>query len=186
MSTRRLLLWVVAAISWLVLYGTAYTLLDTLSYKSDAERLKTLIPFAVAVPAATLAAAFARRNSHLQGLRELWRYLIPAAQSAIQYTHFAAPDQTAFAKTQEALSTAIDLLRGVFSNVPREGAPSGLFPYENLKDIQSIVSWLGYGEAFRKDSATVARTCITRLWQEMHTAMLSEFDRDVPLRPVSK
>lgn len=186
MSARRLLIWVVASISWLLIYGSAYAILDWLRYKEDSERMKTLIPLAVAVPTAALAGAFARRNSHLQGLRELWRYLIPAAQSAIQYTYLVNPDQAAFSKTQESLSTATDLLRGVFCNVPSKGALIGLFPFENIKDIQKIISWLGYGESFRSKSATVARKCITRLWQEMHVAMLSEFDRDIPVSPISK
>lgn len=186
MSEKRLRHWVFASIAWLVVYAIAFAYCRLQSFEPISEILKTLIPVAIAVPSATLAAAFTRRNSYLQGLRELWKSLIPAAQSAIQYTHLAAPDQVAFAKTQEALSISIDLLRGVFGNVPAKKTPSGLFPFENLKDIQKIISWLSFGGTFRNQSSELARQCITRLWQEMHVAMLSEFDRDTPARPVSK
>jgi len=186
MSRKRLLTWVLASLFWLLLYAASYILFEYLGNKGTVELMKALLPLALALPTAVLAAAFTRRNSYLQGLRELWGRLIPAAQSAIQYTHLSSPDQTAFAKTQEALSTAIDLVRGVFANVASVGAPSGLYPYENLKDIQAIISWLGYGPSFRAGEAARARTCVTRLWQEMHRAMLSEFDRDTPISPVSK
>jgi hypothetical protein len=186
MSEKRLRIWVFASIAWLLVYAIAFAYCRLQGFEPMSEILKILIPVAIAVPSATLAAAFTRRNSYLQGLRELWKSLIPAAQSAIQYTHLAVPDQVAFAKTQEALSIAIDLLRGVFGNVPAKGTPSGLFPFENLKDIQKIISWLGFGGVFKTESSKLARQCITRLWQEMHLAMLSEFDRDIPARPVSK
>ena len=39
---------------------------------------------------------------------------------------------------------------------------------------------------FRAGEAEKARRRITRAWQDMHYAMLSEFDRDVPIKPVSK
>ncbi len=185
MSTRRLRIWVIGSATWFVVYASLYAYCDQTT-SALAKALEALIPLAVAIPATALAAAFNRRNSYLQALRELWRSLIPAAQSAIQYTHMTAPDQAAFARTQEAMSTAIDLLRGVFANVPRRGAPTGLFPYENLKDIYRIVSWLGFGETFRTSAASDARACITKLWQEMHTAMLEEFDRDVPIIPVGR
>ena len=80
----------------------------------EAEALEALLPVALAIPAAILAAGFSRRNSYLQALRDVWRRLIPAVQGAIQYTHFSAPSQSDFAETQKALSTAIDELRGVF------------------------------------------------------------------------
>lgn len=115
----------------------------------------------------------------------MWQQLVPAIQSAIQYTHLPAPNQTDYGFVMEKLSYAIDLMRGVFFNVSK-GGNRGLFPYENLKDIHCIISWLGYGEKFRKNNAGDARQCITALWQEMHHAMLNEFDRDVPVIPISK
>ena len=75
-----------------------------------ADILESLMPITVAIPVAWLAAVFRSRNSYLQALRDLWKHLIPAAQAAIQYTHLTQPNQRDFAKTQEALATAIDML----------------------------------------------------------------------------
>ena len=184
MSAQRLRIRILACLVGLIVYAGFYAYAEFYMPKF-AEIFKTLIPIALAIPVAVLAAGFNRRNSYLQALRDLWQRLIPAAQAAIQYTHLASPDQTDFARTHEALSVAIDVLRGVFRNVPTRN-PTGLYPYENLKDISKVVSWLGYGKNFRSEDAARARLCITRLWQEMHIAMLGEFDRDVPRAPVSK
>ena len=184
MSAKRLKIWIRRCLYGLILYAGFYVYAAFYA-ETLAEILKTLIPLVLAFAAAFLAAGFNRRNSYLQAMRDLWQRLIPAVQAAIQYTHLAPPDQSDFARTQEALSTAIDELRGVFANVPTR-TPTGLYPYENLKDIREVISWLGYGKRFRLADAARARLCITRLWQEMHTAMLGEFDRDVPMAPVSK
>ena len=157
--------------------------------------LETLIPVALAIPITLLAAGFNRRNSYLQALRDLWRQLVPAVQAAIQYTHLPGPSQADFARTLESLSTAIEMLRGVFANVPFANIPvdysRGLYPYENLKNIHAEVSQLGFGpplfllEEAKQARARQARARIITLWQEMRDAMLSEFDRDIPKWPAT-
>ena len=184
MSKQNFRRWILLTVAWLVLYAGAYAW-AALTARDYAKVLEPLIPIAVAVPAAVLAGGFNRRNSYLQATRDLWHRLVPAAQLAIQYTHLSNPDQRHFAETERALSTAIDMVRGVFSNV-RDGSATGLYPYENLKDIEKIIAWLGYGKTFRRNDAKQARKCVTRLWQQMHAAMLDEFDRDVPVTPVGK
>ena len=186
MSARRLKRWIARSVGWLILYVGVYALARYCKWDEAANALEALLPIGLAIPAAFLAAGLNRRNSYLQALRDLWQRLIPAVQTAIQYTHLTSPNQADFSRTQEALSSAIDLLRGVFRNVPMPGSSTGLYPYENLKDIEKIISWLGYGENYRSSQAPLARKCVTRLWQEMHVAMLGEFDRDIPANPVSK
>lgn len=189
MSRTRLIRWLTAVCFWLLIILALYFYGAHCQVKVGTTDLTTIIkdiiPVALAIPTAFLAYAFARRNSYLQALREFWKQLVPSMQKAIQYTHLAEPKQTDFAPVMESLSSAIDLTRGVFSNISKNGS-RGLFPHENLKDIQSIISWLGFGESFKKADAAKARQCITALWQEMHHAMLAEFDRDVPVTPVSK
>ena len=185
MSSRRLWVWTVSCSIWLFIYASLYIYAAIYSCPWK-DTLESLIPMALAIPGALLLHAFNRRNSYLQAMRDLWQRLIPAVQTAIQYTHLSPPDAADFARTQEALSTAIDMLRGVFANVPTSRQPPGLYPYENLKDIHKIIAWLDYGSRFRLADAEQARRCMVRLWQEMHVAMLDEFDRDMPKRPVSK
>ena len=207
MSRKRLFHYVIVACAWLMLVAASYVCsvyygatqgrgshagawepgatCQNLYGNPLAAAIKDLIPLAVALPAAFLAYAFSRRNSYLQALRELWKQLVPSVQKAIQYTYLPAPTQADFTVVMENLSVAIDLTRGVFSNIGKNGS-RGLFPYENLKDIHRIISWLGFGGGFCKAKSYNARLCITSLWQEMHHAMLDEFDRDVPATPISK
>jgi hypothetical protein len=151
-----------------------------------------LIPVAVAVPLAILTSALQRRISYIQALRDLWKQLLPAIQSAIQYTHLESPQQSDFAKVLTDLSISIDLIRAVFRNVrkPKSRRLKGqvlLYPYENIKDINAVISWLSYGSSHRSfNECQRARRIIIGLWQEMYNEMLQEFDRDVPLKPVSK
>ena len=186
MSKRRLIWWLGGAIAYLFVYAGAYAWLALPEANAWSRVLGHLIPIALGPPLAVAAYAFNRRNSYLQALRQLWAGLVPAAQQAIQYTHLSNPTQRDFAATQSAISTAIDEVRGVFANVPAQGAPRGLYPYENLKDIQMAISWLGFDGNFNPHNANQTRACVVRLWQEMHEAMLAEFDRDQPARPVSK
>jgi hypothetical protein len=88
---------------------------------------KDFLPAIIGIAAAILAAAFQRRISYLQALRELWKQLLPAIQTVIQYTHAEPPAPDLYAKAQEAISIAIDSVRGVFRNVPASGSPSGLY-----------------------------------------------------------
>lgn len=186
MSRKRLFHYVIVACAWLMLFASGYVCSVYYGTTQLTTTIKDLIPLAVALPAAFLAYAFSRRNSYLQALRELWKQLVPSVQKSIQYTYLTTPTQADFALVMENLSTAIELTRGVFSNIGKNGGSRGLFPHENLKDIHRIISWLGFGENFRKTKSYNARLCITSLWQEMHHAMLDEFDRDAPVTPISK
>jgi hypothetical protein len=146
---------------------------------------KDLIPFIIAIPAAWLGFCFQRRTSYLSALRAFWDDLIPTVQQAIQYTYLQKPTEEVFAATMRDLSTVIDSLRGVFRNIPTED-PVGLYPYENLKDIRMVISWLGYSNDHSDHDRYWARRCIVTLWASMHQAMLLEFDREIPVYPLSK
>lgn len=156
------------------------------SPKRDFYQLyKDLTPVFIAIPTAFLVYSFQRRSSYLQALRDLWKSLIPAVQRAVQYTFLVAPDAKEFAEVQKELAIMVDALRGVFKNISMPGHKKGLYPFEPLKDIQRTVSWLhyrGYSEKNRK----LARKAIVQLWNQVHSALLLEFDREVPITPVSK
>ncbi len=149
------------------------------------QTFKDLVPFFIAIPAAWLGYCFQKRFSYLSALREFWNILIPACQQAIQYTHIQNPTDHDFAKTQQDLSTVIDSLRGVFKNLG-PSSKIGLYPYENLKDICQIVSWLKFSSNHTDDDRYWARRCIRTLWSSMHHMLLLEFDREVPVYPLSK
>lgn len=190
MSKKRLYRWMIYVCLWLGFVAVVYCLVayfdSSLGKHKLTKVIKDILPLALAVPTALIAYAFSRRNSYLVALREFWQQLVPTIHSAVQYTHLPNPSQTDYRSIMVKLSSAIDLMRGVFSNISAKDGNIGLFPHENLKDIHSIISWLGFEKDFRKDDAGNARRCIIALWQEMFHAMLNEFDRDVPVTPISK
>lgn len=150
-----------------------------------ADVLKALIPVVIAIPVADISAAFQRRNSYLQSLRDMWARLVPAVQAAVQYTHLDQPDQREYGRTLEALSIEIDLLRGLFGNIRSNLDSRGLYPYENLKEIHGAVSCLSFGKNFaKKKSAKDTRDDILKWWQGLRSAALREFDLDVPSEPL--
>jgi hypothetical protein len=147
---------------------------------------KDLMPLVIAIPAAYLGYCFQRRHNYLQALRDLWKTLIPAVQRAIQYTHLDQPNTTEFSGVMRDLSTSIDSLRGVFKNIPTPGRRKrGLYPYEPIKDISKAIDWLQKTKWTENDRSR-ARRCIAHVWYKMHSAMLKEFDRDVPVLTVSQ
>ncbi|KXX71402.1 hypothetical protein [Flammeovirga sp. SJP92] len=149
------------------------------------QTFKDLVPFVIAIPAAWLGFCFQRRASYLSALRELWAILIPAVQQSIQYTHLSNPTDQDFAATQKDLSIVIDSLRGVFSNIgPKYSV--GLYPYENLKDISKIITWLRFSTNHTKDDRYWGRRGIKTIWSSMHQMLLLEFDREIPVYPLSK
>lgn len=146
---------------------------------------KDLIPLLIAIPAAYLGYCFQRRHNYLQALRDLWKTLIPAVQRAIQYTHLDQPNTTEFSGVMRDLSTVIDSLRGIFKNVPTPGDRRGHYPYEPIKDIAKAIDWLQKTK-WTENDRYIARRCITHVWYKMHSAMLKEFDRAVPILVVSQ
>lgn len=146
---------------------------------------KDMMPFLIAIPAAWLGYCFQRRASYLAALRSLWDDLIPAVRKAIQYTYLNKPDELQYLATVKDLDVAIDSLRGVFRNIPSTDT-MGLYPYENLKDIQEVIRWLCYTKNWSDHNRYWARRSIRLLWASMHQALLQEFDREVPTYHVGK
>jgi len=59
----------------------------------------------------------------------------------------------------------------------------GVYPFESLKQILTIIDRLGYDDAFNQADAKVARRTIMTLWQILRTELLKELDRDFPEYP---
>lgn len=149
------------------------------------QTFKDLVPFLIAFPAAWLSYCFQRRASYLKALRELWAILIPAVQQAIQYTHLDNPKIEDFSKAQQDLSTVIDSLRGVFKNI-KSNDTVGFYPYENLKVIYKTMDWLKHATNQTADDRYWARRVMLTTWASMHQMLLLEFDREIPVYPLSK
>ena len=92
MSKKQLRYRIYFWISFLFFYSSLY-IYSEFCLRPLATVLEALIPIALAVPVALLTAAFNKRNSYMRALRDLWQRLVPAAQTAIQYTRLTSPDR---------------------------------------------------------------------------------------------
>ena len=170
MSAKRLRWYVYGLCAFLVVFALCYFVAIIRDWSNVAIALKDLIPVALAIPIALLAHAFNRRNSFLQALRELWGRLVPAAHEAVAYTRLENPTSADFIRTDATLASAVDELRAVFKNLPKENDSKGLYPYENLKDIHDVVFGCTstgiharkHGNSPESASSDSGRTCILR------------------------
>jgi hypothetical protein len=184
MTNRTLKKIFVAAICFYACALLVGLTLKLCGYEYGYQIFKDLNPLLIAIPAAYLTYSLQRRLSYLQALRDFWKILIPAVQAAVQYTHLDGPDKNEFSIVARDLSTVVDAARGVFHNIPLKNNKIGLYPYEPLKDIYSVLSWVREGRS--PHERHLARRCILQLWYDVHSALLLEFDLEVPSRPVSK
>jgi len=150
-----------------------------------ADILKDISTLLVAIPAAWLGYCFQRRSAYLQQLRTLYTKLVIAIQDCITYTHHANPTEAEYAKTLNTLSVAIEEIRGVFMNFPKENSTGGIFPFEAVKSMIDEVTSLKSGDDFKKDDAAKRRRNIVEMWKAIREPFLLEFDRDFPSYPVS-
>lgn len=146
---------------------------------------KDLLPLAIAIPAAWLGYCFQRRQAYLKDVRDLWSKLVIAAQEAIQYTHLQNPPQSEFAKVQKNLSIVIEEVLGVFLNLGQAENTIGLFPFEGTKNIQKVISALGFGGVATPSNCLEARAQIIQDWKKLRTHFLSECARGEPIKPDS-
>ena len=140
---------------------------------------KDLILLWVAIPAAYLGDCFQRRSAFTTALREMWGNLIESVNEARQFTFETNPNQAIYGQTLKLLSKSIDEVRGVYSNIGETKTDIGLYPYESLKEIQKLVSEMGF-TVYDKATADSARCLIDHHWGLIKSSFLFEFDRPEP------
>lgn len=188
LTKKRLFFWVSVTLSvyvMCILIGIAlrveYCAKGNLVY----ETYKDLIPFFIAIPAAWLGYCFSRRLSYLQHLRALWSHLNQSFQMVLQYTYKKNTNVDDFSEVQISICTCIDEVRGSFKNIGESDKSCGLYPFEELKDIQKIHLSLSYGEKFDAANIELARHKILEKWKTVRAPFLAEFDREEPSTPSS-
>ncbi len=147
---------------------------------------RDLIPLIINMPAAWLAYCFQRRQSYLSDVRNLYTKLVVSVQEAIQYTNLDCPSQERFVSVKMSISTIIDEMRGVFINVGESDKETGLYPFESLKDMFTIIDQLGYGSQVTQESAISAHSELVFKRKEVdRTHFLLECPRGHPIQPDS-
>ncbi|MHA6884640.1 hypothetical protein [Ralstonia pseudosolanacearum] len=166
--------------------GIGLKLLDPFNKDAPAyATFKDLVPLIIAIPAAWLGYCFQRRQAYLKDVRDLWSKLVLSVQDSIQYTHLSAPEQPDYARVLKGLSVTTEEVRAVFANVGEAERRIGLYPYEGIKNIHGEISFLGFGEGFSREKATLARQRIVVLWKALRWHYLTELERGVPAHPDS-
>ena len=144
------------------------------------EVAEHVAPLALVIAGALLANWFSRRSSFTAAMRQLWFQVVPAVQEAIQYTHLPLPTDADFARTQMALSMAVDQVRAVFKNEGEDDETTGLYPYADLKRMQAEIHRLGFGAQVAGKNRRAVRCEIVEQWKRLRKEMLQEFERSKP------
>jgi hypothetical protein len=137
---------------------------------------KDLIPLTVAVPAVWLGFLFQRRQSYLQQLRVLWSTLVRAIAGTRVYALAPTPTAEHWTTILRELSTAIDEVRGVFSNQNESKTKVGIYPFESLKQIYELVKKNPPGSAERAS----LEDQVDAKWKHLRSFVFHEFDRECP------
>ena len=178
-------LWYGVTVLGLAAHALAYLCAD----EALGDKLKDLFAASIAICAASLAAAIQYRVTFLQNLREFYlRDLVPAVQQAIRYTLLSKPAPSDYADALAGISTAIDSIRAVYRNVGDVASNSkhraGLFPFKPLMSIYNAIEALPPA-AFAPASAARAKATIIANWKRASEALFRDFDRVVPIKPVT-
>jgi len=140
---------------------------------------KELFPILAAIPLAYLGFCFQRRSNFHSALRLLWGNMIHAVNRAILFTDHRVDQDKEYLETLLLLSKVIDEVRGVYSNINEVAEDKGLYPFESLKRIYTIVEEIGSAEQ-RAEKWQEANAQIVMYWQKIRKTFLAEFDRSEP------
>ena len=140
---------------------------------------KDVFPIVMTFPVAYLGFCFQRRSNFQIALRSLWGNIIDAVNKAILFTEHRHESQKEYLKVLLDLSKAIDEVRGVYYNIKQTKTSKGLYPFESLKTIYSIIEALGPGD-LSEQQMTEANAKIKTHWQTIRKVFLAEFDRSEP------
>ena len=144
------------------------------------DTYKDFIPLFIALPAAYFAYAIQSRSAYLTALRAAWSKLADAVGGAITYTEVPGPTRQEHLEILRKLSAVIEELRGLYRNLPAEGAPDGWYPFEPIKQIYDQLKQLGYGDDATIELQKATRDNIYQMWKGCRAQFLSELNIDVP------
>lgn len=71
-------------------------------------------------------------------------------------------------------------MRGVFCNLRETAISRGLYPFEPIKDMYSLIEDLGFGSTYKSCESKKCHDQIFALWKDVRKEILKEFDRELP------
>ncbi len=139
----------------------------------------------ITVVAAYLAHIYQKRASFLQSLREQWHEIVEAKAALLFYLHQENPELDDYLWTARQLSTCIDNMRIVYSNVGETDDLIGLYPYAPLHKMRKVIESMDPRIAApTPEERYRARGEIWEAFKAIREHFLDEFDLEEPTRPI--
>ena len=139
----------------------------------------------VTVVAAYMAHIFQKRATFLQSLREQWREIVETKADLIHYLHLEDPTLEDYLWTARQLSSCIDNMRIVYSNVGETDDLIGLYPYAPLHKMRMVIESLDPRRASpTPEDRYAARGEIWEAFKAIREHFLDEFDLEEPSQPI--
>jgi hypothetical protein len=139
----------------------------------------------VTVVAAYLAHIYQKRASFLQSLRDQWHEIVEAKAALLFYLHQENPELDDYLWTARQLSTCIDNMRIVYSNVGETDDLIGFYPYAPLHKMRKVIESMDPRIATpTPDERYRARGEIWEAFKAIREHFLDEFDLEEPTKPI--
>jgi hypothetical protein len=160
-------------------FGIWFYLVENIDKSQYYGLYKDIFPVVAAIPLAYLGFCFQRRSNFHTALRLLWINMIHAVNKAVLFTENYGDREKDLPDVLLVLSKVIDEVRGVYFNINESRTEKGLYPFESLKRIYSIVEEVGKKEPNAAEMKE-ANAKIRSHWQTIRKTFLAEFDRTEP------
>jgi hypothetical protein len=181
--TKRKLIRIILAISCfyvvVCIIGLVLYFIDTTDGQRYYTEFKNFFPVIISIPLGYLGSCFQRRASFLTTLRTVWSNIVHAVNKAILYTEHRYDMDKEYVEVLLLLSRSIDEVRSVYQNIDETRTHKGLYPFESLKSIYTIVEKLK-GDQITAAELQHANAEIKAHWQTIRKVFLAEFDRTEP------
>jgi hypothetical protein len=145
------------------------------------------------VAGAYAAYCLQQRGKFIDELRDWWNEMVVAKSSFFMYCDLDDPKRADYLLSFYKLSTAMDTLRLIYSNVNRSKKnPKGYYPFEQVRDIIDLARSIDPSEIRMDTQGSAANYKISRsrvnfavgvIFQSLRHAIQSEARASVPDRP---
>jgi hypothetical protein len=157
-----------------ILFGIYLFYNDTHEPKDKTNYIiyKDLIPLIIAIPAAYLVFCFQRRSNFLITLRQVWTDIVISVNNARQYILTTNPTEKDYNEALSKLSISIDQVRVLYKNIEETRTHQGLYAYESLKTIYSLIQDCR-PDILSKNSSSSIKDEIDYHWKNLRNTHIS-------------
>lgn len=134
--------------------------------------------------AAYVTYLFQQRGKFVDELRGWWKGIVEAKSAFFIYCDKSNPTEEDYLRGYYALSTSMDSLRLIYSNVDRSKTnPKGFFPFEQVRDIMDIAKSVAHAKSPTAAARADAKQAISLIFTSLRHAIQGEASASVPDNP---